>query len=836
MKLMKRDLLQRITGLFLILSCLLSTMISCGGGKKPDETTDKDSVTAEIQRDVWKETETGTDGESVSLPGGYRLVYGVTDDEDCIGNGAQYFYSQLFKRTHELPELVPDNTEPVNREIVFGQTAREGNIPLDSLTYYDYGWFFAGSRLFVYGGSADALRLAVDRMFEKYFDGEALTFRIPSGVSFRAEYSYRFSGETLSIGGTPIGKYTIVADSHCRTAAKELYAGIGRLTGIRLKIVPRECLSEYTDVIDVGLRVTEDFSSGYRVENGRLSFWKNDSDLEEMNQIDRTVKRFFENEIPTDSGSFVIRNGTSGFFRVELENMSYADASILSELEGKAAQRYLELMNTESDWSSSGGGNIYYVSAGGNDSNDGLSPQTAIRTLGKVNSLSLESGDIVAFRRGDEWNEHITLHLRNGVTYSAYGEGAKPALSNYIQAAGAENWTEVGRNLWVYSGGYSSSAHVDYPNDPSLPGSYLISAKIDNISENDDVGNIVFRSGEKTGWGVKVTRYTRSNTSIGIGTVSLGDFGTLTRNETAFTDQRDLASDLEFYHNPDERRLYLYYSGGNPGETFDDIRLVISGCLADSGNRDITIDNLEFSYTGVHGINVSSIRNFTIQNCSFLWIGGSIQFYENGTPTDQKPVRYGNAFQNWGDCDGYYIRNNYVYQTYDTAGGSQIMGDINRRSVLMLDIVYTGNLFDHCLTSVENWLFMPDDRRPEDYRIELMIEDNIIVDTGFGFGTTRWNKGGNILAINEFATGIVTNNLFIRTTTDNGSLVEWEGALGVEKKINFYGNTVVLEYGQQICRKDVVTGTGKYTDLNLGFIINAGLLGENRFLFTVSDK
>lgn len=488
------------------------------------------------------------------------------------------------------------------------------------------------------------------------------------------------------------------------------------------------------------------------------------------------------------------------------------------------------ILRSETDTSILGKGKTYYVAADGDDSADGMSEGTPFRTIRKINTLSLAPGDNVLFRRGDEWNEHLVLQMKNGVTYSAYGIGAKPALSNYIQAAGAESWINVGENLWVYSGSHTSVAHADYPDDPSLPGSYLISAKIDIIPENTDVGNIVFRSGEKTGWGAKITRYSRSMIGVGIGTVSLGDLGSLTREEGPFRDQHDLCSDFEFFHNPDQRRLYLYCSRGNPGELFDDIRMPVSGCLAGGECQDVTVDNIEFSYTGVHGINIGGARNFTIRNCSFLWIGGSIQGYELWGNRDQKPVRYGNAFQNWGDCDGFRILNNYVYQTYDTAGGSQIWTDPRRDFCKMFGIVYRGNLFDHCVTAVENWLMMPEGHKRENYFIEYSVEDNMIVHTGYGFGATRWNKGGNAFGVNWFCRGDVTNNL-IFDVISYGALMEWDTDLNVREATNLFGNTIVMEYGMDLTKRSLTAGSNPYTDAFVSDAIRDGLLGENEFLF-----
>lgn len=72
-------------------------------------------------------------------------------------------------------------------------------------------------------------------------------------------------------------------------------------------------------------------------------------------------------------------------------------------------------------------GTAYYVSNQGDDGNDGLSPETAWATLDRVNQAPLEYGDAVFFERGGVWR-NTTVETKEGVTYSAYGEGAKPRI------------------------------------------------------------------------------------------------------------------------------------------------------------------------------------------------------------------------------------------------------------------------------------------------------------------------------------------------------------------------------------------------------------------------
>lgn len=56
----------------------------------------------------------------------------------------------------------------------------------------------------------------------------------------------------------------------------------------------------------------------------------------------------------------------------------------------------------------------YFVSSAGNDRHDGLTPDTAWKSLAKVSRQALEPGDSVRFRAGDVFEGQLThLEFRN---------------------------------------------------------------------------------------------------------------------------------------------------------------------------------------------------------------------------------------------------------------------------------------------------------------------------------------------------------------------------------------------------------------------------------------
>lgn len=212
-------------------------------------------------------------------------------------------------------------------------------------------------------------------------------------------------------------------------------------------------------------------------------------------------------------------------------------------------------------------GKKYYISADGDDLNDGLSPETAFRTLDVLTWLPISEGDAILLERGSIFRITEPIVAISGVTYGAYGEGEKPCIygspNNY---ADSSLWTPSRKkNVWKLDFGY------------------------------EDAGNIVFNHGE----------------SVGIKKI---------------VGLNQLENTGDFYHNDIDGVIYMYCAEGNPGNQYKDIEISPRVKLFNltGGVSGITVDNWCFKYSGAFAISGTKSNNhIKITNCEIGYIGGS---------------------------------------------------------------------------------------------------------------------------------------------------------------------------------------------------------------------
>lgn len=426
-------------------------------------------------------------------------------------------------------------------------------------------------------------------------------------------------------------------------------------------------------------------------------------------------------------------------------------------------------------------GKTYYVSPNGNDNNIGTNPQTPIKSIEKVNSLSLAEGDAVLFERDGLWRGHI--QSRNGVTYSAYGKGEKPKIyGSPCDAAKEGVWRETeAKNVWVYEREIS-----------------------------DDIGTLVFNNGEACAF--KVMKITQENgPSLHIET------------KEKFESYRDLKRDLEFYHDYKEaKRVYLYSEKGNPAERFESIELLTKGHIIQARDN-IVVDNLCLKYCGSHGIGGGTTKGLTVTNCELGWIGGSIQ--AEGIFGRNHPTRYGNAIEIYGGCDFYLVDNCYIYQVYDAAITHQHQGD-GTNALTMKDITYSNNLVEDCVYSIEYFLGRPRHEGLTHKMYNIVMCNNLLRRTGEGWGKQRPDKTtpaqikswGHYNIADNF---VIRDNIFDRSTQhllnidadDTGWLptlknnvyIQYKDAKGIDSKGSYKFDESIRNHLKKLYGEDNAT-------------------------------
>ncbi|MBN2513300.1 MAG: hypothetical protein JXB18_10210 [Sedimentisphaerales bacterium] len=248
---------------------------------------------------------------------------------------------------------------------------------------------------------------------------------------------------------------------------------------------------------------------------------------------------------------------------------------------------------------------LYYVSNLGDDSGNGLSPETAWKSLDRVNAGPFEPNDVIRFHRGDAWRGQLIPFGGNAaahVTYGAYGAGQKPLLLGSISANKPQDWQQDQDNLW-------STASV-FP---------------------ADIGNIIFNGGESVG----IKKWT----------------------------QNDLTQPGDYWYDPECRRVKLYCSK-NPELSYTSIELALNRHIIPvSGKSYIIFEDLALRYGAAHGIGSSNTHHTMIRRCDLSYIGGGHQF----TTEAGHPVRFGNAIEFWSNAHDHLVEQCRIWEIYDAA-------------------------------------------------------------------------------------------------------------------------------------------------------------------------
>lgn len=362
-------------------------------------------------------------------------------------------------------------------------------------------------------------------------------------------------------------------------------------------------------------------------------------------------------------------------------------------------------------------GTTYYVSADGDDISDGKTPESAWKTLERVNSGYLNPGDGILFRRGDLFRGEV--YAKPGVTYGAYGDGDKPKFYGWDEdLAEPSLWEEIDceHHIWKYTKKILDVGTLVF-NEGAAHSRKLIPTykNLEFVCREDE--NKIFDMKEEMSRDLDI--FWRFD-------------GLLTREEWSGKNFPVPCTGNNCYGD-----LYLRCDGGNPGDIFGSIEAIVFRCAFRVGaNPNVTIDNICMKYfcfgvtAGGHSVGLH------VTNCEIGWIGGNIQHYYGPQGGRGMVTRFGNGVEIYGGCEDYTVSNSYVYQVYDAAMTHQVS---TSKKVVMKNIRYTDNLIERCVYGIEYFLGQTKGES-ESCMEDMIMSGNIIRLSGYGWGQQRPDK------------------------------------------------------------------------------------------------
>lgn len=408
-----------------------------------------------------------------------------------------------------------------------------------------------------------------------------------------------------------------------------------------------------------------------------------------------------------------------------------ASAEILDKIEQKSNALRRKIRASQNDVKICG--RAYYISQNGDDLLDGLTPETAWQSFEPLASAQLNAGDAILLERGSVFRE--TLYINNEhITVSTYGEGEKPKIyGSFRNYADVKDWHKT-----------------EYKN------LYVCADKFDT-----DVGLVVFDEKQAS-------------------------FKQLIKNFGFTGALSEVNEDLQIYYEEATKQLYLYSEGGNPAERFNEIEICTHVSAVAVMADHIVLDNLCCKYCGGHAIKGSNRTGLCVQNCEIGWVGGCKQFELN----DGRSVRYGNGVEIYINCKDFTVKDCYFYEIYDAAVTHQFFID-RHQDILMENIVYSGNLIEYCNYSIEYALI----EQTEGSQImrNIVVEDNIMRFSGYGFGGQRPDKDGasHIKGwdiCNAAENFVIRNNIF-----DRGKYMVVHSSAGKAEYLPKYENNIYIQ-------------------------------------------
>ena len=416
-------------------------------------------------------------------------------------------------------------------------------------------------------------------------------------------------------------------------------------------------------------------------------------------------------------------------------------------------------------------GTAYYVSNNGNDRNNGRSSEKPFATLEPFHDIELKYGDAVFFERGSIWRTvELPWSIRGtqGITLSAYGEGAKPAFyGSEENGTGTEKWElfysdDSGKKIWKFYREMTEVATIVLNGEKVVYRDVAYWNGNKYLQMNDDHEQL-------TGEDYNVTKFLPDQWCFPA--IQYPDMNAENLEGRLFRSWDEQKGEEVFYTGP----LYFRCDAGNPGELYTDIEFIEPFAFCDGMSDYQTYDNLCIKYSsmtfcsGFNGIKEAS--NGVVQNCEVGWMGGNVFSYATGAEEGDTRTqlnaglfgRNGGAMSFAGS--NYTIRNNYVHDAFQEGIALETFDDCETMS----NNIVSGNLIERTTQGILlcNW-----DTEVNVNHIfkDILVEDNIVLDSGINnYFSTDWeNEYCNAMVLQGGPCAqenlIVRNNIFAVAT------------------------------------------------------------------------
>ncbi len=504
----------------------------------------------------------------------------------------------------------------------------------------------------------------------------------------------------------------------------------------------------------------------------------------------------------------------------------------------------------------------YYFSTGtGDDSRSSelaQNPSTPWKSLEKLNASfsKFSAGDIVAFKRGDEFYGSIVMNGAGGgsipLVFSAYGEGLNPVItglkmlqdfklakSNVYEAAIPSQLSAI--NLLLING--KQLAMGRYPNSNAGNNGFLyFESALSNTSitdsklagKNYNYGEIVIR---KNRWVLDrnsitshqdntITYHSQSGYSADAG------YGYFIQNHPATLDL-----DGEWYFDKKEMKIGIKASDGFA--SLQNVEVAVIDELVRLENvSNIRFENIRFEGSNKNAFYLKNVKQLQVIGCEFLFSGGHAITADNTTNISILNCRIeetNNIAFNGISCNSTSIINNKIRNTGTISGmgggdaGSYeaiiISGDNNRIELNEIDstgyipLSFNGNNVIIKNNFISNYAFIKDDggaiytwnnSSNAPTFINRIIKGNIILNgKGAGMGTSTIQEGyANGIYIDDNASDVIIDSNTVANCNGNGIFIHNARNVVISRN-TVYNNNIqfVMQHDEIAPKSKVVNNT-----------------------------